>query len=534
MRRELLGLLAPLVAGTGLTYGQTYRPPTFPAPPLAVQPTAEPVPIGAARHGVKNTQFGGIPTDVPGVLPEFAKLPPGGASVVTDGGGHGPQIRTADDGTALITDNLRLAAYSASNPTHGGGSAAIFTGNAVPPELRGAPVAPDVDNYWVDTEWLIWFINDRSPGVPLATTGNTAGGVLDDPNTVVLGNNLKQDVMNGLRVTAGAWLDHRNTFGFEASGFLFEKKAAGFNFASDPLGNPVLARPFFDLDQNMENARLVAFPGAFAGNIRAVSTSDLWGAEGNFVHRIAGDSGLRSDMIYGFRFLDLNERLLVSDNSAFLPGGISFFNGVGINGSGSISVSDMFATRNQFYGAQIGNRTQWINGRWTFDVSGKLALGGLQRTVTQMGTSTLYGTTTANTVVPAAIGNAGPPFTSGLGNGTILTAPTAVATTTTVPGGLYIPGFARTSSSTFAVLPEFGFRVGYQLMPRLNVSAGYNVLYLNSVARAASQLRSRVVNPLVVPTSPLYAGLPAAITPLPVEYSDLVVHGVNLGLSLSY
>ena len=212
---------------------------------------------------------------------------------------------------------------------------------------------------YVQAEYLLWFTR-RANTPPLVTTSNSDDlGVIGKPSTAVLfGGLIDNDPRSGGRITAGCWLDNDQCWGVEGSFFFLPTAAAHFSAQSDANGNPVIMRPFVltgaqdpttgNLLPDQEFAEQVAVPGEFAGKVSATLTSQLWGAEANLRANLLKCCCYRVDLLGGFRFINLDERLSINEDFNSLVGDLS--DPVGSR----FVMSDMFRTSNQFYGGQIG------------------------------------------------------------------------------------------------------------------------------------------------------------------------------------
>ena len=197
------------------------------------------------------------------------------------------------------------------------------------------------------------------------------------------------------------------------------------------------------------------------------------------------------DLIGGFRYLDLDEGLELTEVSQFNPG-------PALNGTTQAS-SDRFRTHNQFYGGQIGAELELHQGRFFIDLYGKVAVGSMNENVTINGT-------------------------------TVLT--TAAGLSMARPGGVYAQpsNIGSYTRSEVAAIPEVGVNVGYQLTTHLRASVGYSFLYISEVVRPGDQI-DRSVNTsqqnaagLVGPARPLFAFNP----------TDFWAQGINFGLEFRY
>ena len=85
----------------------------------------------------------------------------------------------------------------------------------------------------------------------------------------------------------------------------------------------------------------------------------------------------------------------------------------------------------------------------------------------------------------------------------------------------------------FAVVPEVGLRVGYQVTNNLRVFVAYNFLYISEVVRPGDQI-DRILNTNLIP--PFSPAAPAGpVHPVvPFKSTDLWVQGVSFGLEWRY
>ncbi len=270
---------------------------------------------------------------------------------------------------------------------------------------------------WAGAEYLLWRIKGGRQLPPLVTTGPTSAdnpAVLTDPMTLVVypHDSVDYDAFSGGRATAGFWFNSCETLGFEASGFLTEKRLNSFRVASDGGGNPVLGIPFVDAQSGAENINYAAFPGRFAGGVGVSTGARVWGMEGNFLsngwkttvgadHRPFPLGDLRIDLIGGFRYLSFIERVDVIQPSLVLPGGGANFNGNPVAVGDAVVIQDAFGVRSQFYGGQVGMRSEFTHGPFFVDLLGKIALGDSHEAVQINGATTLQsaatGLSTSNT-----------------------------------------------------------------------------------------------------------------------------------------
>lgn len=373
-------------------------------------------------------------------------------------------------------------------------------GDPEPPVEMVCPCREPV--VWARGEYLLWWIKN-GPLQPVLTFGNPADpvvGALDQPGTQVLlgDNNTDFGARSGGRFTVGGWLDDAQTWGLEANYmFLAETKSEQIVSSSGLVGSAFLAIPFFDPTTSSEASALLSQPALFSTSVLLSQTSSLQGAEINAVVNVAPICRLRVDMIGGFRYLYVREKLALATSSPAVP---PFPTDV-------LTTLDQFTTNNNFYGGQVGARVEYAFGRLFLNTTAKAALGAVRESVNITGsllTNDFNGLGTPQ------------PFPGGY-----LALPTNI--------GVY-------HRSRFAVVPEVNVNLGYELPRGARVFVGYSFLYASAVARPGSQI-DRVINPTqsVAHTFDPNTTLVGAARPA-LDFSDssFWAQGVNFGLELRY
>ena len=323
--------------------------------------------------------------------------------------------------------------------------------------------------WWVRGEYLLWWTDGmRTP--PLVTTSpngtpQAAAGVLDQGATTLFGGDLLTDSRSGGRIRFGTWLDEGRCIGVEAEYFALDDIHE--DFVGNSTGDPILARPFFNALTNAEDSELVAFPGVVSGTVTANAQGSLQSAGVRMLWNLC-QSGLpnslcsidrtesRLDLLLGYRFLRLDESLQMREQ---LTSQLE-------NDPGTFDISDRFATQNKFNGFEIGlSRTEGYH-RWSLDMLAKIAFGNVHQSVSINGSTISDDGTGPQT------------FTGGL-----------LAQRTNI--GDY-------SRDRFALIPELGVTLGYQLTPRWQANFGYSLIYWDRTVRAGEQI-DRTVNPNLLP-----------------------------------
>jgi hypothetical protein len=381
--------------------------------------------------------------------------------------------------------------------------------NAFDPPKPNKPSLRDLGGsgqIWAGAEYLLWWVKQAPIDGPLVTSGTPASqGILNMPGTTVLFGDKSIDYgpLSGGKFTIG-FSNPDHNWGIEASAFVLETGRKTFETASDAAGNPVIARPFINALNTMEDRSLVSFPGALAGSIKVTSSTDLVGAEVNLLHGLeSGSGGPCFDVIVGFRYLSLEESLTIAQQTTVLTGGILGFNGEPALPPDIVGVSDNFHTRNDFYGGQIGAQMEFNQGRLFIFVSGKLGIGNTHQLVNAAGQTTITDPVTG---------------------------------TRSTPGGLFAvsTNSGITSQNEFTLVPEGIIHVGYEVTKNLRLFAGYTFLYWDDVVRPGEQF-TRVVNTSFVPSSLNFGtGLGSPVTSVAGNHTDFWAQGVNIGCAFRY
>ncbi len=315
---------------------------------------------------------------------------------------------------------------------------------------------------YAEGEYLLWWV--RSPHLPaLATAGlatDPAPAVLGQSGTSVVlgGTNIDQEVFSGGRFTVGSWLGQADLLAVE-SVFMFLGDRSNQSPTVSSSGNSaVLGMPIINPATGAETIEPIASPNQQSGAIRYSYKTELWGTETNFKTLLASGCWYRTELLAGFRFLDLQERLRIGQSESFAPAGSDL----------SAVINDSFETTNRFYGGQIGAKTHVGWKCWTLDFTTKVALGGTAEITRIDGTTQLF---------------------SGMGSPTVL------------PGGILAApsNSGRFRSAAFSCVPETGISLGWQITDHLKAHVGYNYLCWTSVARPGDQV-DRMVNVSQLPT----------------------------------
>jgi hypothetical protein len=364
------------------------------------------------------------------------------------------------------------------------------------------------DHCWFTLQYLMGFQRHDQMVAPLVTTDtgiSTHLGALGQPGTSILFPNvLSYAMQSGFRTNFGFFVDNSGCYSLEGDLLYFIPVGTHYQNQSDALGNPIIARPVYDVSglgappAPGERGVLDSTPAGLAGGVRIDTKSELYGAEFNARRYWTLAPGWRLDGLVGFRYLHLDESLLIQDNfSPFLPGAVTFL-GAPVPVGAVLTDFDSFYTRNNFYGGQLGARIRWDRDWFFMSSYAKLAVGA----------------TTQQAII-----NGGTQLFSG---GTI---------TSTQGGVLALPSnIGNYKRMMIGVVPELGLNLGINVTPNLAITGGYSFLLWNSVLRPGGTIDHNV-NTSSIPTSPAFLTPTGPPAPL-FHYNGEVwwMHQINIGM----
>ncbi len=207
------------------------------------------------------------------------------------------------------------------------------------------------------------------------------------------------------------------------------------------------------------------------------------GSQRGLVHRRTAN--LEFTTLLGFRYVDLEENLNINGFSGDL------------NGPDYFIVNDHFATRNQFYGGQLGGHLRWSTNRLSLDVAGKIALGATHQSVDIQGYTNSSGTVS--------------------------------------PGGFYAQSSnsGHFTANQFGVIPSVEMKLSYRIWRNWRAFIGYDFMYWNQVVRPGNQIDRNInLSQSSVFGSGALSG-PASPSPL-FGRSDFWAQGMTFGLEFRF
>ena len=386
-----------------------------------------------------------------------------------------------------------------------------------PAASMGTPKGPRIaphngppESFWFSSGTSINWLKSHPLPFPIAI------GSANGPPRTLLGETTR-DVgsVYGFKLDAGYWANEEHTFGFGLGGFMMEQ-ASAFDRAGGGANNLTIVRPFTDAVTQAQNSILVANPAlGTTGSIALGVGSRFSGFDATMRRNVTNCDGWTFDLTFGFRYLDLDESLAVYQRTTFPNGGTNgrtpgaLGTPIAFPAGSTVLVTDRFRTRNQFYGADLGSLIELRQGIVFLDLTPRVAFGPTHQITEIDGRTTVAG---GNTVRGGLLATGGPGSTDSFPDGNI----------------------GRFTTSRFTLVTELGAQLGVQLTKSARVAVGYNFLYLNNVARPASQY-SGAVNPRTIPLSQSFGTLSGSRAPqLTLDREDFYSHGVSATFQLMY
>jgi hypothetical protein len=351
---------------------------------------------------------------------------------------------------------------------------------------------------WASVDALLWWGKGRTMP-PLVTTSPQGtdrddAGVLGQPDTdIFFGNGgVGHDVAAGARADFGFWFNHVESLGMGARIWGIKGDTQGL-MGEGPGGNPILARPFYNVVSNEQDALLISFPSVLDGGIDVETSSDLLATDAYLRAAILWGSGYNLDLVGGYSFMRFDDDLYINSSAASTdPGGVVPIGTI-------FDITDSFDARNEFHGGHLGLIGEIRRGRWTVRSLLKCSVGNMHQIVS------IDGSTTITEPAAAPVTNAGG----------LLALPTNI--------GSY-------SRDRVGWIPEFGFTVGYKPRRWLELNAGYTVIWMSNIVLSGDQIDTGVNisqangGPLIGPARPAFD----------FRETEYWMHGFTFGATVTF
>jgi hypothetical protein len=392
-------------------------------------------------------------------------------------------------------------------------------GAAEAPALPAGPAGdwlPWLSNAWAnspgmflfDADYALWLVpNERQPETIARTINNGVGGVdtLGDEH-------LDKRLTSGAQFAAGYWLTEYNPWvpwtqlpwcGAETRFFFVGQRSYSFTDAQSQF----ITRPFFDINDQVNNAVVVQTPGLASGSISASDKENLWGGEANLWTLLHAQSVYflcTVEGMVGLRYLELNESFTVSQITNFVSNPVNFPTYASLAGN-TITEQDSFSTRNQFWGGQLGFRIRMYLDNVVVTGQFQLGLGSTFEEITIQGSS-----------MRTAPG--GPSIAS---PGALLALPSNI--------GTY-------QQSRFTQVPEGTLNLTFPVSSHFSVSVGFTALYWSRLVHPGSQI-DEVVNITQIPNFPAASTAPPTDLKqptVPFKQSDMILLGTLVSAEVKW
>jgi len=376
-----------------------------------------------------------------------------------------------------------------------------------------APCGPP-EWLWGQVSALAWWTKGM-PLPELVTTSPTGtpqaqAGVIGAEGTEVLfgDRDYFTEARLGGQFRIGGWLGQRRWVGLELDYTGLEDERAEFLAAS--VGDQILARPFFNVGTNTltSDSALVAYPNLIAGTIYIEADSQFQMAGAHLITNILCNfgaqcngraegggcsSGLRVDLLGGYRYIGLDEGVLIRETLVTT-----------VTPRTGFQAYDQFTVNNDFHGGELGLSAKYRGNRWWTEGLLEVALGRTQAQTRIAGQTLL--------IVPPDAED---------GDATVMTGDLLALTT----------NIGQYSTKSFAWAPQIAVTFGYQLSPQLSVKAGYSGVFLSRVLRPDGVI-DLGVNEMYIPdpTEPDLAPTGPARPAAAFNETTYWAHGFNLGL----
>jgi hypothetical protein len=351
------------------------------------------------------------------------------------------------------------------------------------------------DRFWMDTDLLFWVA--RGTATPALLTSSPVGtsaaqaGVIGQSGTQVVqgGSELDSSLRTGVRLELGGWLNADHTVALETVYLSLGHSTADYDATSG--GIPLLARPYFNTATGANSAILIAYPGQSSADFQTHVDSDFQSFEFLWRRMLASSDVGRLDLLFGYRYQQLDEQLSVNDD----------FTATGTGGRATVGTTsathDEFDTRDDFNGLELGVASQVHYNRWSLDNSLKLAVGDVYSV--------------------AAIGGS-----------RVIDVPGS-ATVTDNHGFLALPNLGIYRRDNLSIVPEISTSLGWQITSSLKMKLGYTFSYWTNVARPGEEITTTSLNPAQISSVNATTG-----GPFHVHTTDYWAQGGNLGFEYKF
>lgn len=355
-------------------------------------------------------------------------------------------------------------------------------------------LAPAGDRFWASAEYLLWgsegmYVPALVTTSPTGTASSDAGVLGEEDTTILKGeSHFNDDVRSGGRFELGMWLDSAQRDSLALTYFFIGQGSSGYH--ADVSDYPIIARPFFNVSSDAEDARLITYPNLVRGTVDVTAESAFQAAAFEYRREAVRSGRYKIDWLFGYTYAQLDENVTIRDSTLSLSG---------VTQGTAIDLYDAFDSQNAFHGAALGIAAHEELGElWTGDVFAKGSLGGMASRTRISGETetTVNGVTTANA-------------------GGLLTQTSNL--------GTHRDGYVSSAC-------ELGLKLRRRLTTNTSLMLGYSWFLLSHVERAGEQIDLGVNVTQIPPGNLVGAARPA----FPGEKSSFWTQGLTFGLEARF
>src|SRR6185437_340216 len=260
-------------------------------------------------------------------------------------------------------------------------------------------------------------------------------GIVGQPNTQDLlgGQRGLNGLRPGVRLTLGAFIDDNHDWALSHQIISLGSRSERLVGGSD--GSNVVNLPQFASfgGQPVQAPLYVGFPGLSSGTVTASAQTSFFSGD-THLRRVFQANGMRLDLLAGYRFLTVGDS--IADSFDIVSNAPT---------SPRLMGNDSVRTRNYFHGGEVGFNAQGRTGQFTYEMQATIALGVTASDLDQQQTRSTF------------LGGAGGPVIQTAGHN---------------------------QTDYFSVVPQDGFKLGWQPWQHVRFTAGYDFLYWSKVRRA--------------------------------------------------
>jgi len=216
------------------------------------------------------------------------------------------------------------------------------------------------------------------------------------------------------------------------------------------------------------------------GNVNITASSEVLGGDVLYRLGVCSSDCWDLDFLAGYQFARIDENLLIQDTFVDQDG-----SNFPVPDGTRVNSFDRFDARNEFHAGQFGLEATYWADCWRLEVLAKVALGNMNQIID------IAGQTTSD---PAGVVVSAEGLLANVGN------------------------IGRREQNEFAVAPELGATLVYEIHECVDLSFGYSYIYFSKVAQAGEQIDPNLLAP----------------SPLQFNTGSYWLHGLRVGAEMRF